>query len=469
MKDDTVGGEEQKLLHYVRNVHFWTTSGQEFFFDANGDPPGFYDILNWQLSPNGISRNFLVGHFDANAPPERDLIINETAIQWTGGQKQPPQSVCTPHCSTGYRKIIQNGQPVCCFDCIECSEGEIANQSDSNECWKCPDEFWPNVRRNACLPKIIEYLSYEDPLGMILATVAIFSSLIPLGIFLAFIKHHDTPIVKANNRELSYVLLWALVLCFLCSLIFIGQPNRMTCLFRQTAFGVTFVLCISCVLAKTIMVVIAFSATKPNSPLRKWVSPKFSSGIVLVCTLLQAVLCTAWVTLSSPYLEVNMKSQHGKIFIECNEGSTIAFWCVLGYMGLLASISLVVAFLSRTLPDSFNEGKYITFSMLVFICVWLSFIPAYLSTRGKYMVAVEIFAIVSSSASLTLCIFIPKCYIILLKPEMNILTHNKVLDRVFTVSFINVFISRPCTANGSENVCSSKVGALIYYHNSLKK
>uniref|UniRef100_H2ZUL8 G-protein coupled receptors family 3 profile domain-containing protein n=1 Tax=Latimeria chalumnae TaxID=7897 RepID=H2ZUL8_LATCH len=290
---------------------------------------------------------------------------------------------------------------------------------DSSECIKCPEDQWSNERQDACIPKTIEYLSYEDPMGVALAAISIFCALVPAFGLGTFIKFRDTPIVKANNRELSYLLLVALVLCFLCSLIFIGRPRKVTCMLRQVAFGIIFVLCVSCVLAKTIMVVIAFNATKPNSNLRKWVGPKLPNTIVFLCTIIQVVICIAWLTSSPPFPEQNMKSQIGMIIIECNEGSVTAFWCVLGYMGLLAIISFIVAFLARKLPDSFNEAKFISFSMLVFVTVWLSFIPAYVSTRGKYMVAVEIFAILASSAGLLGCIFFPKCYIILLKPHMN--------------------------------------------------
>ncbi|XP_043944888.1 vomeronasal type-2 receptor 26-like [Protopterus annectens] len=390
-----------------------------FFFDASGNPPAAYDFLNWQVTPAGTFQQVNVGKFDSANPLGQQLSLNVKQIVWNGGGEQIPVSVCSESCHPGYKQIKQQGRPVCCFDCVPCSEGTIANLSDSVECLKCPDEEWHNEQRDYCIMKPVEFLSFEEPLGMALTSITIVSALLPAVILIVFIKHRETPIVKANNRDISYTLLLALILCALCSFIFIGRPSKITCMLRQQTFAVAFALCISCVLAKTTMVVIAFNATKPNSSLRKYVGPTLPNIIVLVCTLVQVTICVTWLQTLTPFVERNMKSQPGKVILQCNEGSVIAFWCILGYMGILASISFLLAFLSRNLPDSFNEAKYITFSMIVFGSVWLSFIPAYLSTAGKYMIAVELFAILSSSTGMLACIFIPKCHIILLRPEMN--------------------------------------------------
>ncbi|XP_040191737.1 vomeronasal type-2 receptor 26-like [Rana temporaria] len=290
----------------------------------------------------------------------------------------------------------------------------------------CPEEEWPNEKKDWCIPKLLEFLSYTDVISIVFLTVSALLFIVTVLIKGIFISYMNTPIVKANNRNLSFVLLVSLLLSFLCVFLFLGQPLDITCILRVMTFGVIFSIAVSSLLAKTIMVCIAFKATKPGSYLKKWLGSKLANSIVSACSSIQVIICLIWLSSSHPYKEMDTQSYKDKIVIQCNEGSVIGFYSVLGYMGFLAAVSFVLAFMVRTLPDSFNEAKYITFSMLVFCSVWIATIPAYLSTKGKYMVAVEIFAILASSTGLLSCIFFPKCFIILFKPELN--TQSCLLD-----------------------------------------
>ncbi|XP_031152328.1 extracellular calcium-sensing receptor-like [Sander lucioperca] len=409
--------ESKEVLTQLKKVNF-SRNGYDVSFDANSDPVARFDLVNWQKSESGSIKLVTVGQYDASLPVGQKFQINRN-LTWVGGGTQVPVSVCTDSCPPGTRKVLQQGKPICCYDCILCPEGEISNATDSSDCFPCLKEFWPNVKRDTCLPKPVEFLSYNEVLGIILAAFSVGGACLVIITVAVFYRHRTSPIVRANNSELSFLLLFSLTLCFLCSLTFIGEPSEWSCMLRHTAFGITFVLCMSCVLGKTIVVLMAFKATLPGSNMMKWFGPPQQRMTVMSFTLIQVLICTIWLVLSPPFPMKNLTIYKERIILECALGSPIGFWTVLGYIGLLAVFCFVLAVLARKLPDNFNEAKLITFSMLIFCAVWITFIPAYLSSPGKFTVAVEIFAILASSFGLILCIFAPKCFIILFKPEKN--------------------------------------------------
>uniref|UniRef100_A0A670YTW4 G-protein coupled receptors family 3 profile domain-containing protein n=1 Tax=Pseudonaja textilis TaxID=8673 RepID=A0A670YTW4_PSETE len=390
-KDELQGQGTWKLHSFLQGLSFNNSLGETVSINQNREVFSGFDITNVVMFPNNSYRKLKIGKMDPKALEGNKFVIHEDLIVL-------PRSVCNDPCPAGYQKKKKEGQKFCCYDCDPCSDGKMSNMSGNL--------FYSSV-------------VYFFPCKIDLAVIAVLFSIITVFILGIFIKYKDTPIVKANNKDLTYTLLISLLLCFLCSLLFLEKPLQLICFLRQSVFGIIFSVAISSVLAKTIMVIAAFMATKPGSAMKKWLGKRLSTLIVLFCSFLQAGLCLTWMIFSPPFPELNMQSMIEEIIAECNEGSVVMFYLVLGYMGFLSLVSFMVAFLARNLPDTFNEAKFITFSMLVFCSVWLSFVPTYLSTKGKYMVAVEVFSILASSAGLLGCIFFPKCFIIVLRPELN--------------------------------------------------
>ncbi|XP_075692155.1 vomeronasal type-2 receptor 26-like [Rhinoderma darwinii] len=286
-------------------------------------------------------------------------------------------------------------------------------------CQKCPEDQWPNDN-DRCEQKIIEYLSYRnDPIALTVSIISTFCFVKTAVILVMFFRYRETPIIKAQNQSLSFIILVSIMISFLLVFLFLCRPVHFTCILCHTLFEIIFSIAISCILAKTLQVYMAFKATKPGSVWKHIIGPKMTNCVVFIFSLIPILVSIVWLSVAPPFPENNSHIFVDKIFLQCNVGSILAFSILLGYMGLLAAVSFFIAFLARNLPDSFNEAKNITFSMLVVCSVWVAFIPAYMGVTGKNTILVEIFAILASNFGILGCIFIPKCYIILMRPELN--------------------------------------------------
>ncbi|XP_070536930.1 extracellular calcium-sensing receptor-like [Ptychodera flava] len=118
-----------QLLKYLRNITFLHgTEGTRYNLEDNEEGKGRYEINNWQNAwTHGIDL-VRVGFFDGGADTNK-LVLRNGVIRWNGGSKKIPISVCSTPCPLGTRKATLDDRPPCCFECVPCAEGEIANVS----------------------------------------------------------------------------------------------------------------------------------------------------------------------------------------------------------------------------------------------------------------------------------------------------------------------------------------------------
>lgn len=400
---------------------------KEIKFDSKGDLSSGYDVLLWK-EVDGRMEITTMAEYD----PENGYFIfedEEKKKEFLDLKKVP--STCSQHCRPGQMKKVTESPHTCCYECVYCPENHYSNQTDMDYCYRCHNKtYWAPMNSTTCYRKTIHFLGWTDWFAIFLLLLSAFGVVLIFSISAIFTKNLSTPVVKASGGlTVCYIILLSHFFIFLSTVFFIGEPTEFKCRTRQALFGISFALCISCILIKSLKILLAFSFDPKLQNFLKCAYKPIT--IVFICTGIQVIICTFWLIFRTPFVKQNFSIPRA-IILECNEGSVVAFGIMLGYIAALAFICFICAFKGRKLPENYNEAKFITFGMLIYFIAWIVFIPVYVTTFGKYLPAVEIIVILISNYGILCCTFFPKCYIIIYKQETN--TKSAFLKMIYTYS-----------------------------------
>lgn len=285
-----------------------------------------------------------------------------------------------------------------------------------DQCLQCDiEKEWSQKGSTNCSERTLLLFSWQDSFAVVLLVSSSLGIILTLLVSALFLHQRNTPVVKAAGGPLNQIILFSLVASYISAILFVGQPNSLQCKARQVLFGISFTLCVSCILVKTLQILLAFQFNPELQViLRKLYQPYV---IIIVCVALETVICVCWLVIKSPSTVIKLP-EHFRLE-HCDEGSYEAFGLMLGYIAILAFVCFICAFKGRKLPQHYNEAKFITFSMLLYLISWMLFVPAYVSTKGVYLPAVEMVAILISNYGILSCHFFPKCYVIFFKKRQN--------------------------------------------------
>ncbi|XP_032040359.1 G-protein coupled receptor family C group 6 member A [Aythya fuligula] len=415
-----------ELLEELKKVRV-IDDDKKIKFDSKGDMRTSYDVLLWKE---------IDGHMEITTMAEYDTEKGDFIFEDDEKKKEflnlkKVRSTCSQHCRPGQMKKVTESPHTCCYECVYCPENHYSNQTDMDYCYRCHNKtYWAPVNSTTCYRKTIQFLSWTDWFAIFLLLLSSFGVVLIFSISIIFTKNLNTPVVKASGGlTVCYVILLSHFCIFLSTVFFIGEPTELKCKTRQSLFGISFALCVSCILIKSLKILLAFSFDpKLQNVLKCAYKP---IPIVVTCTGIQVIICTCWLVFRTPFVMQNFSIPRS-IILECNEGSIVAFGIMLGYIAALAFICFIFAFKGRKLPENYNEAKFITFGMLIYFIAWIVFIPVYATTFGKYLPAVEIIVVLISNYGILCCTFLPKCYIIIYKQETN--TKSAFLKMIYTYS-----------------------------------
>ncbi|XP_008047641.2 taste receptor type 1 member 1 [Carlito syrichta] len=407
-----------QLLEQIHKANFLLHEDTVTFND-NGDPLSGYNIIAWDWI--GFKWTFTVIGSSTASPVRLD--INETKIQWHRKDNQVPQSVCSSDCLEGHQRVVV-GSHHCCFECVPCESGTFLNKSDLYRCQPCGKEEWAPEGSQTCFPRTVVFLAWHECISWVLLAANTLLLVVVVGTVGLFAWHQDTPVVRSAGGWLCFLMLGSLAGAS-CSLYgFFGEPTLPACLLRQAIFALGFTIFLSCLTVRSFQLVIIFKfSTKVPTFYHTWVQNHGAALFIMISSMAQLLICLTWLAVWTPLPTREYQRFPQLVVLECTETNSLGFMLAFGYNGLLSVSAFACSYLGKDLPENYNEAKCVTFGLLLNFVSWIAFFTVASVYQGKYLPAVNVLAVLSSLSSGFSGYFLPKCYVIVCRPDLNSTEH----------------------------------------------
>ncbi|XP_038046932.1 metabotropic glutamate receptor 1-like [Patiria miniata] len=401
----------QDFLPYLLGLRFQGLAGK-YVFDVNGNPGGKYKILNYQFQDD-VFQVVRLGEWEASE--DRRLDVNLSAIQWVGGSRDPPASLCREICTSGHIEVPLEEK--CCFGCQQCPNNAIVQ---NNLCEQCPVDEWPDASFQVCRPIVPTPPSWSEPtvvsililsgLGLVLSLLA------ALGLF--HYRHHV--LIKAASRELSSINILGLTLAFLAPFPLLVPPTAVSCRASEIIVALCFTLTYAPTLLKVNRIYRIFDAGKKSNKPPRFMGPRSQLTIVLGVFAAMVVVAVAG-TLASPTLPAKLifypPADYIEAFCKFGNGFLASLICNL----LIVLVCCYYAFKARKVPSNYNESKFIAISVYSTLVFGMAAVPVYITAATVLQkVATLCVAILLNSFLTLFCVYLPKLYAIQLARDVQV-------------------------------------------------
>lgn len=421
---------QQDFLNYLESVRFAGKSREYFSFNELGDAIGVYDIHHLKLGGGNYevvkagkwgARECDVFGTNTSKSPCLDLdmkMVKDNLKNHT--EKGIPFSTCSKTCPPGFHKNPEKNHAKCCWECRPCSGNAITNQSNMDDCTPCPRGYWANHNHSGC--ELIEptSLHWSDTLGLIILGISGAGILAVICTFAIYYIYRETPVVRASSKELCYILLLGIAWCYVTPIVFIVDRTDQVCRAIPFVTGLCPSLIAGTLLTKTNRISRIFNRKLMKTGTPSFLSRKWQLLMVICLAVVECLIgggCVLFNETGSRLLISETKKEVWKQCIGLPNICTAIWWV---YNAGLALTCTYQAFRTRKLPENYNEAKFITFTMVITCIVVTIFIPTYIGTQGIYRATITCFVFIIGGSSTLCCMFVPKLYIILWRPEKNV-------------------------------------------------
>ena len=375
--------KRSRLLEHLKNISFPDpTLNTTVKFDENLEVSAMYDIWNVQ-ERNGAHTFVRVGGWNGE---QRDgkihgrLEIDTDRIQWRRNLSMAPPSFCSSACErTAIRVPLQERPFPCCWKCKKCDALQIVDENN-NTCESGPEGWMPNANYTGFVKREVMYPKWSDPVSIVFIVISLVSLLLTLVTAAIYITHKENRLVKASGRELCFVILAGIALCFVVPFLFIAKPNDPICYARNLLIGLALAMCYAPLFMKINRIYRIFTSARSSVARPPLVTPRMQLLLTLALISIQLMFTALWFIAKPVRAEETYYSDREELVLECRVDE-LSFSVNLCYVMVLMVLCTAYAFKTRTFPKNFNESKYIGITMYITCAVWMSFFPFYLNTK----------------------------------------------------------------------------------------
>ncbi|XP_053308412.1 taste receptor type 1 member 2 [Spea bombifrons] len=398
-----------QVTEALGKVNF-TLLGNQIYFDQYGDSPTGYDIVFWDWWGPTPFEN--IGSYTELG----NLTINPEKIKWGTEKNMVPSSVCSPECLPGEEKKPE-GNFKCCFICVSCVAGTYLHENGT--CVNCKKGQWSTERSTTCFDKTRVYLTWESNLTIALFVMTLLGMLLTAVVIVTFIVHLQSPVVKAAGGKRCFLMLPALTLAYFSILAYLGEPSTLKCTMRHPIYSIALTVCFSYISVRSFQIVCIFKmASKLPATYDYWVKQNGQYVSLAVLSGIQVLISCVWIFTDPPTASIKDLSSD-KVLVDCSQFGSVFNIIQYSYNAFLSLLCFTFAYMGKELPKNYNEAKCITFAMLIYFVVCISFFTAQIIDVGELVTPTNAALALVSLLGITGGYFFPKCYIIYCKPQFN--------------------------------------------------
>ena len=435
--------ETLDIKRLLSRINFIGLSGNVTFDKVGDRGSSAYDIFKFQQVQDTDGKlqlkQTIVGKWEENGQSSKRMRLYGK-MHWNSVNDTAPKSECLDQCPEGTRKSITSP---CCWQCVRCPRGTMNTSPGSEKCTQCPRGKRSNGARTKCMDLPLINMTYSSLGGIVVLTFLALGLVGTMFSFAVCYRFWNTPIVKASNRTLSLTLLVIILMMLSITLLNLLEPSDTVCKIIYPWRYITYNTCLSILLAKVLRISSAFQIPMTLCCSISSFTNRMQVVVIITLQVILLLFLLPWLLLDPPVSTKHIVTAQ-YIFIECKAYSyltgkilfLLTFSCVLLQM-LLCAVS---SFKIRNIPENLGEAKRMAFSMYIFMFSLLAYYPVEFSMHGWYVTVVDCVTTLLTSYGFLCCIFLPKIYIIIVRPELNnsIALRQQVTNYSFGTSSVRV-------------------------------